>query len=105
VAINGDRIIVGAYKADVGGAADRGAAYVFERNTGGADNWGEVVKLVAADGAENDFFGETVSIDGDTAVVGSAGADIGGNTNQGAVYVFSRNQGGADNWGQTAKVT
>jgi uncharacterized repeat protein (TIGR01451 family) len=105
VAISGDRIVVGAMNADVGGNSDQGAAYIFDRNHGGLDAWGEVTKITPADGAEYDFFAETVSIDGDTFAAGSSGADIGGNTNQGAVYVFGRNQGGADNWGQVAKVT
>ncbi len=102
-AIDGDTIVVGAIQAP-GIAADSGAAYVFERNQGGADNWGEMVKLSASDGAELDNFGESVDIDGDTIVIGARYVD-GSNSDEGAAYVFKRNEGGVDNWGQVAKLT
>ncbi len=105
VSISGDTIVVGAVQADVGGIAYRGAAYVFYRNQGGANNWGEFAKLFASDGAESDEFGSSVAISGDTIVVGAPGDDIGSNNDQGATYVFMRNQGGADNWGQVKKLT
>ena len=38
---------------------------------GGADNWGQVQKLTAADAAAGDEFGVSVSISGDTVVVGA----------------------------------
>ena len=62
----------GAGEADVGGNADQGAAYVFYRDQGGADAWGQVAKLTAADGAVEDVFGYSVSVSGDTAVVGAS---------------------------------
>ncbi len=101
VSISGDTLVVGADFAD----SATGAAYVFARNHGGADNWGQVKKLTASDGDWNDYFGFSVSISEDTAVVGAQGAEIGGNSRQGAVYVFARDQGGADNWGQVKKLT
>ena len=33
--------------------------------------WSEQQKLTASDGAESDYFGYSVSIDGDTAVIGA----------------------------------
>ena len=33
--------------------------------------WSEQAKLTASDGAEDDYFGSSVSIDGDTAVIGA----------------------------------
>ena len=35
--------------------------------------WSEQQKLTASDGAANDYFGMSVSIDGDTAVIGAYG--------------------------------
>jgi hypothetical protein len=96
VAADGDTIVVGA-----DGANGSGAAYVFARNAGGADNWGEVRKLRASDAAANDHFGFALSLDGDTLVVG---ADAKGGA-RGAAYVFARNTGGADNWGEVARLT
>ena len=48
-----------------------GSAYIFERNTNGANIWGEVEKLIASDAAGNDQFGFSVAISGDTAIVGA----------------------------------
>ncbi|HLI27309.1 MAG TPA: FG-GAP repeat protein, partial [Chloroflexota bacterium] len=49
-------------------------------------------KLVASDGAAGDQFGISVALtnDGNTALVGAPFAKIGGNSNQGAAYVFTR---------------
>jgi hypothetical protein len=46
-----------------------------------------------------------VSVNGDTAVVGAPEADVGDIWDQGAAYVFYRDQPGADLWGQVAKLT
>ena len=66
VSISGDTVVVGAFLNN----NFRGAAYVYSRNQGGADNWGEVKKLTASDGAADDNFGCSVSINVDTIVVG-----------------------------------
>ncbi|HMZ20540.1 MAG TPA: FG-GAP repeat protein, partial [Blastocatellia bacterium] len=104
VGVDGDTIVVGAHQDDVGANGNQGSAYVFSRNQGGANNWGEVKKLIASDGAVEDRFGEAVSVDGDTIVVGAHQNDVGANGNQGSAYVFSRNQGGANNWGEVKKL-
>jgi hypothetical protein len=46
---------------------------VFTRRTAGdlASDWTQVAKLTADDGAVNDRFGYSVSIDGDTMVIGA----------------------------------
>jgi hypothetical protein len=103
VSISGDYAIVGADSED-GAGTNRGAAYVFYRNHGGTDNWGEVTKLTASDAADDDYFGWSVSISGDHAIVGAKSED-GAGTWRGAAYVFSRNQGGTDNWGEVTKLT
>ncbi len=103
VSLSGDVLVVGSQNDDDNGP-DAGAAYIFERNHGGADNWGQVAKLTAADGAAEDYFGLGVSISGDTVAVGAPGDDDNGSFS-GSVYLFHRNQGGADNWGELTKVT
>jgi hypothetical protein len=55
-------------------------------------NWTEVQKLIAPDGSHDDGFGSTVSLSGDTALIG---------TLSGSVYVFTRV--GAS-WMQQAKL-
>ena len=102
VSISGDYAVVGAV-GENGSGTDQGAAYVFYRNEGGADNWGQIRKIAASDKADSDGFGFSVSIDGQTIIVGSDGED-GAGTDRGAAYIFAKDQGGVDNWGQVAKV-
>ena len=108
VATNGDTVVVGAYGKNwqPGGPpifvpTSRGAAYIFKRNQGGAENWGQVKILTPSDAAASDRFGWSVAIDGDTVLVGAWAK----NSNTGAAYIFKRNQGGAENWGQVKKLT
>jgi hypothetical protein len=98
VAIYGDTAIVAERKSD-----GTGTAYIFERDLGGADNWGQVKKITAPDATDGDDFGFSVSISGDAAIIGSRGADV-VNFNSGAAYIFKRNNGGADNWGHEPKI-
>ena len=99
VAISGDTALVGASGDDVGANADQGSVYVFTR-AGGA--WSQQATLTAADGAAYDGFGGSVALDGDTAVVGATGDDVGANADQGSVYVFTRTSGV---WSQQARLT
>ncbi len=102
VAISGDTVLVGSL-GDGGNGVISGSAYIFERNAGGSDNWGEVAKLIASDGVARDNFGNSVAISGDIVLVGSRGDDDNG-TNSGSAYIFERNAGGSDSWGEVAKL-
>jgi hypothetical protein len=85
VAISGDRVLVGAYAKDVVANVNQGSAYVFERS---GSTWSYTAEITAADGAANDYFGYSVALSGDTALIGADDRDVGGNTDQGAAYVF-----------------
>jgi hypothetical protein len=63
----------------------------------------EVAKLVADDGATNDFFGFSVALSGDTVVIGAFrdSDDVKG-VDSGSAYVFARS---GTNWSQQAKLT
>ena len=98
VAISGNFAVVGADGVDDTGN-EIGAAYIFERNQGGEEFWGEVKKLTASDGANGDGFGRSVAISGNTVIVGAES-----NLTFGAAYIFDRNSGGADNWGEVKKL-
>ncbi len=98
LAVSGDTAIVGAYRDDDRGSSS-GSAYVFVR-TGGS--WAYQTKLTAADGAANDYFGISVAVHGETALVGAHGDDDKGSA-AGAVYVFVRTIGGR--WKPEAKLT
>ena len=97
VAISGDRLVVGAPFEDgpVNETPGSGAAYVFERSSGGA--WPERALLRASnrefpDLAGNDAFGTSVALSGDRLVAGAPAEDGPNNTmtGAGAAYVFDR---------------
>ena len=78
---------------------------MFTRDTAGdlSSNWTQVAKLTAGDGAA-DTVG-TVSINGDTVVIGANWDDVNG-TNSGSAYVFTRDTAGdLLRWTQVAKLT
>jgi len=97
VALSGNTAVVGAFLDD-NRVSDSGAAYVFEK-IGGV--WAQTAKLTAADGAAFDWFGFSVAVSGNTAVIGSVFDDDRG-TASGSAYVFEKF--GAL-WSQTAKLT
>lgn len=102
VAISGDTIVVGTNR-DNTAALNLGSAYIFQRDEGGSNNWGEVKRLVASDGASNDSFGQSVGIFGDIAIVAAYTDDDGGD-NSGSVYIFRKDEGGVNNWGEVKKL-
>jgi hypothetical protein len=81
VDLDGTIGIVGAYFDDVNGARS-GSAYLIDVTTGA-----ELHKLVPGDGEFYDYFGWSVAIHGNLALVGAPGYDDGVN-DYGAVYVF-----------------
>jgi hypothetical protein len=88
VAVSGELVVAG-HRAD---SSSRGAVHTFARNEGGLSNWGETVKLMAHDGANNDEFGTSLALAGDTLVVGAPlDDDKGGDS--GSVYVYIRDMG------------
>ncbi|MFK7818650.1 MAG: peptidoglycan DD-metalloendopeptidase family protein [Planctomycetaceae bacterium] len=101
VATDGDLMVVGTPKVDVL-ASDSGAVFVYERTVDG--NWSKIARVLAPDGERGDSFGYSVAIDGDTLVVGARLDDDAGK-NAGAVYIFNRNLGGANNFGFVTKLT
>ncbi|MFN2468534.1 MAG: FG-GAP repeat protein [Gaiellaceae bacterium] len=88
VAISGDTAVVGAFGDTVGANQFQGSAYVFTRSGG---VWSEQQQLTAGDGSAGDFFGVSVAMDGETAIVGAY--DAGAIAAQGAAYVFTPSGG------------
>ena len=68
VALSTDTAIVGAPGDDAADVPEAGSAYVFVLSGG---TWTEQQKLVVSDPTENDAFGTSVSVSGETAVVGA----------------------------------
>jgi hypothetical protein len=118
VAISGDTILAGAYQEDSSATgvngnqndnnrANSGAAYIFIRN---GTNWAQQAYLKASNAGAGDFFGLSLDLSGNTAVVGAFQEDsvsvaVNGNgsnnssTESGAAYVFVRS---GTNWTQRA---
>lgn len=72
-----------------------GAAYIFRWN---GESWQEEGKLLADDGARYDYFGRTLSISGNLALIGTY-ADA---EKRGTAYLFGWN---GESWQQKAKLT
>ena len=96
VAVNGDTAVVGApYK---GTHNDTGSAYVFVRS---GESWSQEAKLTASGSNRERWFGYSIAISGDTAVVGAPYDDDNGDES-GSAYIFVRNE---TSWSQQAKLT
>lgn len=97
VGISGDTMVVGARWYNQGFTPRIGAAYVFVRN---GSNWDFQQMLLAPDAAQDDHFGDSAAIDGDTIVIG-ANNDNNPFIDGGSAYVFVRN---GTSWSFQAKL-
>ena len=98
-ALSGDIVVIGAMWDDDKGD-DSGSAYIFIRAADGT--WKQQAKLIPADGAPGDNFGNSVSISGNTVVIGSFQDDDKGD-DSGSAYIFIRAADGT--WKQQAKLS
>lgn len=97
VSMSGNRIIVGSYWDDDKGT-DSGSAYVLEWD---GTNWVLQQKLTASDGAGKDWFGYSVYLSGDYALIGASSKD-GKGADSGAAYIFKWD---GKSWVQHQKLT
>lgn len=97
VDIDGDTAVVGAGKVDTP-VGDAGNVYVYVRS---GTTWTHQQQIAASDAADSNWFGYSVAIDGESILVGAAGANVGSNNNQGAAYVFTRS---GTTWTQQQKL-
>ncbi|MCZ6652632.1 MAG: FG-GAP repeat protein, partial [Planctomycetota bacterium] len=86
VAISGTTAIIGAYADDDKGI-ETGSAYLFDTTTGQ-----QIAKLLPDGGAEDDYFGGSLSISGTTVIVGAHGDDDNGSSS-GSAYIFDTTTG------------
>ncbi len=98
---NGGVLVVGHPYYDSTTNADQGQAVVYRRTAG---VWSSGTFVRPSDGAANDYFGSSVSVsaDGLTIAVGAPNADITGEADRGAVYVY-RDTG--TSWFEQRKLT
>jgi len=86
VSVSGDTAVIGSRRDDDNGT-DSGSAYIYRYD---GTNWEEQAKQSPADGAANDQFGSSVSVSGDTALIGARQDNDNGN-NSGSAYIFNLN--------------
>jgi FG-GAP repeat len=87
VAISGRTIVVGAKGQDSG----TGAVYVYtEPKNGWKSTTHPAAQLSISSASTGDQLGDDVAISGNTIVAGASGRDVGSNTGQGAVFVFTK---------------
>ena len=89
VAVDGDRIVVGAV-GDQNAGIFAGAAYVFVR---AGSKWTPEAKLTGSENSAFDSFGISVAIKGDTIVCGAFGNSDFNQSEVGSAYVFQRING------------
>ena len=92
VSLNGDIALIGAPFAEVGSSRHQGAAYLFRDLYSATGTVTQQVKLIASEtssGGLGAFFGSSVSLVGDRALVGARSDSSQGNGSLGAVYIFS----------------
>lgn len=91
LALGGNMVLVGASRAsnaDTAAGADAGGVYVYVRS---GTVWSQQAKLTANDGSSGDGFGESVALDGNTALVGAPYRDtVAGARDAGSAYLFER---------------
>ncbi len=100
VALWGDTALIGSrLDDDDANGIDSGSAYVFARSEG---SWSQQAKLTAADGGAGDWFGYTVALTDDTALIGAGRHDGDNGVDSGSAYVFTRS---GTIWSQKTKLT
>jgi len=112
VAVSGSTAFVGAPYAVIDGNGFQGAAYVF---SGSGSDWQQDQKLVASDGAAGGYFGWSVAVSGDNALVGAGSYNM---ARAGEAYSFARaptlfeethayagDGGGVDDYGWSVSVS
>ena len=83
---DGNLILVGAHRDDVNGR-NSGSAYLFDATSGQ-----QMAKLAPTDGQADDWFGVSVALDGNLAVIGASLDDDKGSAS-GSTYIFNARTG------------
>jgi RHS repeat-associated protein len=79
-------------------AHDAGARYPLTVDP----TWSQVAEMAPSGNDEYGWFGYSISISGDTAIVGAPNTTVNGNSSEGAAYIFSLGDG---TWSQVTELT
>jgi hypothetical protein len=112
VGIYGDYAIIGAYGARKDNAGMdsldyAGAAYIFKKDAN--NTWIQLQRILPDTRNKMDYFGYSVCISGDYAIVGARYEDHDANgtdslNSSGSAYIFYKNEDGTDTWGLQKKI-
>ncbi len=83
VSVSGDKVVVGAYGNGTMGSY-AGMAYVFELSSG---TWSETQTFFNPNGENYDYYGCSVSISGETVIIGASGDNTASN-GAGAIFIW-----------------
>src|SRR6185503_299016 len=87
VSISGNYAIIGASRDDVDVNSDQGSASFYKYN---GTTWTLMQKITDATGGAGDYYGWSVSMSGNYAIVGAYNDDIGANGDQGSAHIYLR---------------
>jgi hypothetical protein len=104
VALDGEIAVVGARFAEgADGSYSVGAAYVYQPDPSGGDQWSFVARLTPGEAVGVEYFGSAMALAADTVLVGAKGTSIDSRDDQGAAYVFQRDLAGS--WSEAQTLT
>ncbi len=90
-----DLMITSAQEGKNPGVNNSGVAYIYARDEGGLNNWGEIKRLSAPSPTSGTRYGKQVKVSDTIAVV----------SDNSRIYIYYRNSGGQDNWGLVRTIT
>lgn len=99
LALDGNRVLVGACEDVVSGEQAIGSAYLFEKD---AASWRMVQKLRPAPSSASSGFAFALAMRGDRILIGAPWTNVAGNAAQGAVFAFERQ---TNTWSATQIIT
>jgi hypothetical protein len=86
IAISSDLALIGAPTEPIEGDTDRGVVYFFKFN---GVNWVEQATLLASNGTSSDNFGGSITISGNTAIIGAGDSPATDDPFPGTAYIFT----------------
>jgi hypothetical protein len=105
VDVSGDRIAVGVYAPNPPfGGLKPGHVRIYERDSGGANQWGLVRDAFPADGVSSRHFGASVALAGNLLLVGAPAGNESATETRGSVEVIRRSANTAD-WLSIDRIT
>ena len=88
VSLRGGLAVIAAQQDNNANGDQAGAIYVYARGQGGTNRWGQVAKMISANGSIQDLYGAAVATDGTGIVAGAPGRRGSGSATVGGFYLY-----------------